>query len=88
MPIESREAEVRSVPDVDTSGFDPGTINGPCVVSFEVDENGHVSRPHVKKSSGNSDFDDACVRAVQRARVSPAIQDHLPRSARAEWTFG
>lgn len=65
------------------SGLDPSELKE-CVLTVDVDDNGHVSRVRVKKSSGNGEFDDACERAIRRARFKPAVQDHIPQSSRYE----
>jgi len=71
VPVESQGAEVK----------------GPCVVSFEIGENGRVSNVRIRKSSGSADFDRACQDAIRRARCAPAIQDHIPQTQRMSYPF-
>ncbi len=87
--VESRDASLNdsSIQSPDTSGMDTSSFTGPCVISFEVDENGRISGARIKKSSGNNDFDNKCRDAVQQGRGTPAVQDHIPYRARGEYTF-
>ncbi len=72
----------------DTSSMDTSSFTGPCIVSFEVGETGRISHARVKKSSGNHEFDNACVDAVQAGHGTPAVQDHVPvGGATGEWAF-
>ncbi len=87
--VDSRDASLNdsSIQTPDTSGMDSTSFTGPCVISFEVDENGRISGARIKKSSGNNEFDNKCRDAVQGGRGVPAVQDHIPYRARGEYTF-
>ncbi len=78
--VESREALIieSSIQNPDTSAMDATTITGPCTISYEVGETGRVSNVRIKKSSGNHEYDSACQQAIQGARGTPAVQDHIP----------
>lgn len=88
VPIESREAvDVQSV-DVSADGIDAGSINNnEVVISYTIDETGHVKNARVKKSCGSSELDNRVLQQVQRQRCAPAIQDHIPRESRQEFHF-
>lgn len=85
----TQEAGVTDVPSVDTAGLglDPTTINGSCVISFKVTTTGRITDAHVKKSSGNSDYDQACLSALRQAHGVPGIQDHILYEEAGEQTF-
>ncbi len=85
--VEVQAAAVSSVPDPDTSGVDPADVKGPCVVAFEIGENGRVSSVRIRKSSGSADFDRACQDAIRRARCVPAVQDHIPQVQKMTYSF-
>lgn len=87
--VETRLATLddSSIKSPDTSAMDTGSITGPCVLTFEVSENGRISHVRIQKSSGNHDFDSACVDVVQGGRGTPAVQDHIPYSAPGVYTF-
>ncbi len=88
--VESREATIddSSIKTPDTSAMDTSSFTGSCIISCEVDENGHLSGARVKKSSGNNDFDNQCLDAVRAGRGTPAVQDHIPYREGAEYKFG
>ncbi len=88
VPIESRDAvDVQNV-DVSADGIDSSSINGnEVVISYTIDETGHVKAARVKKSCGSSELDNRVLSAVQRQRCAPAIQDHIPRESREEFHF-
>jgi len=79
--VDHREASIieSSIQNPDTSAMDATTITGPCTISYEVGETGRISNVRIKKSSGNHEYDSACQQAIQGARGTPAVQDHIPR---------
>ncbi len=88
VPIDTREAvDVQSV-DVSADGIDASNINNnEVVISYTIDETGHVKNARVKKSCGSSELDNRVLRQVQSQRCAPAIQDHIPRESRQEFHF-
>ena len=79
--------DVQSV-DVSADGIDSSSINNnEVVISYTIDETGHVKGARVKKSCGSSELDNRVLQAVQRQRCAPAIQDHIPRESREEFHF-
>ena len=89
-PIDVRSA---SLPDglgsdVTADGIDAGSItNSKVVISFTIDETGHIRKARVKESSGSSELDNRFLEAVRRGRGTPAIQDHIPRDQPYSLTF-
>ncbi len=88
VPIDTRDAvDVQSV-DVSADGIDSSSINNnEVVISYTIDETGHVKGARVKKSCGSSELDSRVLSAVERQRCAPAIQDHIPRESREEFHF-
>ena len=80
---------IGGVPRLRISGsVDTGSLRSTTIViAFVVDERGHPTRIRVKQSSGNSDYDQAAVSAVSRARFLPAVQNGEPRDAPWEMRF-
>ncbi len=78
--VDIRNASIieSSIQSPDTNGMDQSSFTGPCVISYEVDADGHTSKARIKKPSGNNDFDNQCLDAIKRARALPAVQDHIP----------
>lgn len=86
--VESRDPSINesSIQTPDTSDLDPPPSHD-CVISCEVDENGHLSSPRIKRSSGNAQFDARCQDAIRRGRGTPGVQDHIIHRQPVEYTF-
>lgn len=73
---------------VGLDGIDGTSItNSKIVISFTIDETGHVRNAHVTESCGNSELDNRYRDAIARSRCTPAIQDHIPRDSRQTITI-
>jgi TonB family protein len=57
------------------------------VISFEVDESGHLSGVRVKRSCGSPEMDQRCADAIRHGRGVPAVQDHVAYRAKGQYTF-
>jgi TonB family protein len=90
VPIDTQEA---SLPDgigddVSMDGIEPGsTTNDKIVISFTIDETGHIRNARIQESSGNHDLDNRFLEAVRRAHGRAAIQDHIPHDQPGTKTF-
>jgi TonB family protein len=87
--VDSREASVDdgSIQTPDAGDIDASAITGPCVISFEVDESGHLSGVRVKRSCGSPEMDQRCADAIRHGRGVPAVQDHVAYRAKGQYTF-
>ena len=65
--------------DVPQSVADEG-IDAKVMVTYTVDTDGSVTNVKVTESSGNSALDKAVVRAAEKMRYKPAVQDGVPRA--------
>jgi TonB family protein len=81
------EAElIGDVPAPDVSGLTTEPSNN-CVISYTVDEEGHITRVRIKQTSGSPDFDDRCKAICEHLRYKPAVQDGIPHSFPVLQTF-
>ncbi|MEE8044487.1 MAG: energy transducer TonB, partial [Thermodesulfobacteriota bacterium] len=53
-----------------------------ALISFKVDGNGRVNNVRVKESSGNSSFDEYCVKAINRSAPLPPPPHELAEEAK------
>ena len=84
VPIDSREAALPDGmgEDVKKDDIDSNSLtNDKVLISFTIDETGHVRNARIKESCGNPELDNRILEAVQRAHCTPAIQDHIPHEA-------
>jgi TonB family protein len=61
-----------------------------ALISFKVDGSGRVNNVRVKESSGNSAFDEYCVKAINRSAPLPPPPPELAEEAKnsgVELTF-
>jgi len=53
-----------------------------ALISFKVDGNGRVNNVRVKESSGNSSFDEYCIKAINRSAPLPPPPYELAEEAK------
>jgi len=88
VPIETQEATAPDNLDVSADGIESGsTTSNEIVISYTIDESGHIKGARITKSSGNSELDRRVLEALRRARCQPAVQDHIPRESHEEYHF-
>ena len=88
VPIETQEATAPDNLDVSADGIETGsTTSNEIVISYTIDESGHIKGARITKSSGNSELDRRVLEALRRARCQPAVQDHIPRESHEEYHF-
>lgn len=87
--IDVQQAVDVPMPDVSTDGIDTSSLTPgkDVVISYTIDETGHVKNARIKESCGNSELDNRVLRGIQRGRGAPAIQDHIPRESRHEYDY-
>ena len=72
--------------DVPQSVADEG-VDTKVTVTYTVDTDGSVSNVKVTDSSGNSALDRAVVRAAEKMKYKPAVQDGVPRAVTKRRTY-
>ena len=86
--VDVQEASVPDNIEINMDDISRDSVdNDKVVVSYILDETGHVRHARVTTQSGNSELDNRVLEAVKRLHGIPAVQDHIPRETSRTYTY-